>query len=435
MKADKLLYIYVYYALLLVLLMFRQTAATAPSMPLRLAFMAAVVAPTLRNKSLCYPAVITMFYTISIDGFGYSYMPNTLPLYLIVTLAFTLIVFIKARNPSNIPIFILLFAFYVFLIDLLSGIDQQGETFVQNTFYCFVLLVSFLIISDRNIDSALSKLPLYFSVTTVVLSLAFLTYQEEYVLETIAGVERSGWTDPNYFGMVLGMGAVTGIIKILGSGFKELNIIEKGVYIAAVVISIPALLLNASRGALLSLACSIVVLVSYSKIKWSMKFMFIIGIAITIVYLYQNQYFDLLEQRIMEDDSTGSGRTDIWISKLLAFINGNPLKMIFGHGHIGGSNITGIHVGFHNDYIGFLVDYGVLGLGWLLYLLFYPIRLTPKESLEKPSVIALIVFLAIGFLTLEPMLTGIMAYFTFYLYALLLARNSRRNLCSNKNSY
>ena len=137
----------------------------------------------------------------------------------------------------------------------------------------------------------------------------------------------------------------------------------------------------------------------------------------------------------MEDDSTGSGRTDIWISKLFAFIDGNPLKIIFGHGHIGGSNISGIHVGFHNDYIGFLVDYGILGLGWLLYLLFYPIRLTPKESLEKPSVIALIVFLAIGFLTLEPMLTGIMAYFTFYLYALLFARNLRRNLYRNINSY
>ena len=114
-----------------------------------------------------------------------------------------------------------------------------------------------------------------------------------------------------------------------------------------------------------------------------------------------------------------------------AFSNGNPLKWIFGYGHVGGANIGGVHIGFHNDDSGFLVDYGIIGLGMLLYMLYYPIRIIPKGSIEKPSVIALVVFLATCFVTLEPLLTGIMAYFTFYMYALLLAKNPKQDLCQD----
>ena len=429
-EKKKYLFKYIYYTLLLLLLASRQTSMTAPSMVLRLAFMAAAIVPTIMDKKLCYPAIITMFYTITLDGFGYSYMPTTFSLYLTITLAITLLFISRNTITNTIPHFILLFAVYIFLIDLLfSTNNQQDGAIVQRTFFCFVLLACFFIMSNRSIDSTLSQLPLCFSVTTIVLSIAFLTHREQFVTMETGDIERSGWTDPNYFGMVLGMGAVVGMIKMFSRELKKLSVVEQIVYIAAVVLSIPAMTLNASRGAMLSVACSFVVLVFYSKVKWGMKFILTIGTVLVIIYLYKNQYFDLLEYRIMEDEGTGSGRTEIWIAKLSAFTSGNPLKMIFGYGHIGGSIISGSHIGFHNDYIGFLVDYGIIGFSLLLYMLLYPIRLIPKGSLEMPSVIVLIVFLATCFLTLEPLLTGIIAYFSFYMYALLLAKNSRRYLC------
>ena len=244
-------------------------------------------------------------------------------------------------------------------------------------------------------------------------------------------MERSGWADPNYFGMALGMGTIVGMIKMFSVEWKGLSIVEKVVYITAVLSSMPALALNASRGAMLSVIVGFVALLYFSKAKLGYKIMLTFIAGLVVVYLYTNQYFDLLEYRIMNDEGTGSGRTNIWSAKLSAFVEGNPLKIIFGYGHVGGANIGGVHIGFHNDYIGFLVDYGIIGLGMLIYMLYYPIKIMPKGSYEKPSVIVLIVYLAMSFVTLEPLLTGIMGYFSFYMYALLLAKSSKQNLCQD----
>ena len=429
MKAEKKnIFLYIYYALLLLVLASRQTATTAPPMVLRLAFMAAALLPAILNKEVCYPAILTMFYTISLDGFTYSYFPSTLSLYVIMTLVVTIFYSRKIKT-GTIPIFILLFALYTFVIDLIFGVAGNGSAFFQSTFYCFVLMVCFLILCNRDIDNSLSQLPLCFAVTTVVLSIAFLTHREQFVLKVIGDMERSGWTDPNYFGVALGMGTIVGMIKMFNGNWKSLSIAEKAVYIAAVVFSVPALALNASRGAMLSVIVGFVALLFFSKAKFGLKIMLTLIAAVAVVYLYNNQYFDLLEYRIMSDEGTGSGRTEIWESKLLAFAEGNPLKMIFGYGHVGGANIGGRHIGFHNDYIGFLVDYGFVGLGMLLYMLYYPIGVMPKGSYEKPAVIVMIVYLAMSFVTLEPLLTGIMGYFTFYIFALLIAKNSKQNTC------
>lgn len=397
-------------------------------MVLRLAFMAAALLPSVLNREVCYPAILTMFYTISLDGFVYSYFPSTLSLYVIITLVIT-IFYSRRIKAGTVPIFILLFALYTFVIDLLFSVAGQGASFFQRTFYCFVLMGCFLIISRQNTNSALSQLPLCFAVVSIVLSIAFLTHREQFILQEIGDMERSGWADPNYFGVALGMGTIVGMIKMFNGEWKSLNIIEKAVYIAAVASSVPALALNASRGAMLSVIVGFVALLFFSRAKFGLKILLTLIAAVAVVYLYSNQYFDLLEYRIMNDEGTGSGRTEIWTEKLSAFANGNPLKMIFGYGHVGGANIGGRHIGFHNDYIGFLVDYGFIGLGMLLYMLYYPIGIMPKGSYQKPSVIVLIVYLAMSFVTLEPLLTGIMAYFTFYMYALLLAKNSKQITC------
>lgn len=429
MKAEKQkTYVFIYYALLLLVLSSRQTATTAPPMVLRLAFVTAAILPAILVKEVCYPAILTMFYTISLDGFAHSYMPSTLSLYVIITLVIT-VFFSRHFNTATIPGFILLFAVYTFMIDLIFGASQQGGAIFQSTFYCFVLMGCFLIFCSRDINSALSQLPFCFAVTTVVLSIAFLIYRDQFVIQVIGDMERSGWADPNYFGVALGMGTIVGMIKLFGGEWKKLSIVEKAVYITAVVSSVPALALNASRGAILAVIVGFVVLLFFSKVRFGYKILITVAAIVAVVYLYNNQYFELVEYRIMNDEGSGSGRTEIWSAKLSAFANGNLLNIIFGHGHVGGANIGGVHIGFHNDYIGFLVDYGIIGFALLLCMLYYPIKIIPKGSFEKPSVIALIVFLATCFVTLEPLLTGIMAYFTFYMYALLLAKNPKQDLC------
>ena len=419
-------FLYFYYALLLFLLASRQSATTAPSMVLRIAFIAAVIIPALLSKEVCYPAIITMFYTISISGFAYSYFPYTFILYVIITILITIYLYRK-NSFSMVPPWLLLFAFYFLFIDIISNVES-GTLRVQNTVYCLLMIGCFLIIIGREKISALSQLPLCFAITTIVLSIAFFTNREQYILTEIGDMERTGWTDPNYFGITIGMGTIIGMKKMLGGAWKNLNIIEKSIFIAAVTFSVPVLVLNASRGAILSVVVGVVTVLLLSKAKFGWKILFTISALVAIVYLYRNQYFDLLEYRIMNDDGTGSSRTEIWAAKISAFASGSPLKMILGYGHEAGSSISGYAIGFHNDFIGFLVDYGIIGLGMLLYMLYYPIKLALKGSLEKQSVIVLIMYLVTCMMTLEPLLMGSLVYYVFYMYALLLAKKSKETL-------
>lgn len=424
MKKNKIYFILIYYALLLIVLASRQMATTAPPLLLRVGFLTAVILPTLLSRKACYPAIITLFYTVALEGFSFSYMPYTMSLYVIITLVITLF-FSRQYKTGTIPVFILIFAFYIFFIDLIFGASRFDTPIFQKTFYCFVMLGCFLIISNRQVDIALAQLPLCFAATSIVLSIAFLTHREQFVISELNGIERAGWTDPNYFGTSLGMGTVIGMMKMFSKEWKSINIFEKVVYITTVAVSIPVLILNASRGAMVSVIVGFVALLLFSKAKWFFKIIFIIIMAIAVYYLYSNEYFELLEYRIMNDDGTGSGRTDIWVNKLSAFMDGSLLKMVFGYGHVAGLNISGVTIGFHSDYIGFLVDYGIIGFGFLIYMLLYPIIIAQKGITDKPSVIALILYLSSSFLTLEPILTGGLAYFTFYLYALLLAKKTQ----------
>ena len=368
-----------------------------------------------------------MFYTLTINGFAYSFMPYTFSLYVIITLFIVLLFYNKGT--LGVPNFLICFALYIFLIDLIFGAGF-GAGLIQSTLFCLIMLICFIKVLGRRYDGALSQLPLCFAVTTIFLSIAYLTHREQYVLYSVGGMDRIGWTDPNYFGMVLGMGTTIGLTKVFDVEWKGFDFIDKIIYIATIVVSVPVLILNASRGAILSVIVCAVVILMFSKTKIIYKVLTVLLAVFFVIYLYNNQYFDMLESRLLEleDDQTGSGRTIIWQNKLTAFSSGNPLKIIFGYSHIGGSNITGRTVGFHNDFVGCLVDYGIIGLCFLLYMLYYPIKIISKSVQSRQTVIVLIIYLATCFMTLEPFLTGILPYFTFYLYALLIAKKYQKTL-------
>ena len=414
--------IFVYYAALLLILASRQNALVEPPLVLRLIFIGLVVIPCIVTSKVCYPAIITMFLTISQYGFAYSYMPYMTYIYVFLTLIITIVSRKNAHNSP--PLFLVVFLVYIFTIDLLTGAGNSKAHFPENISYCFfMLLLFFNFITDDDDDIFISQAPFTFAVTTIVLSLYFLinrnTFIQSYSFNS--GLERSGWTDPNYFGMIIGMGTTISAIKIFDRNWKKNSVWTKIIFIAAVVLSTPTLVLNASRGAILSVLLSISMLLLYSRAKLSYKFFIIIVAVLGIVWLYKNQYFELLEYRIVNDNGTGSNRTEIWALKLNAFFNGSPFKFLSGYGYAGGCNITGRSIGFHNEYIAFFVDYGIIGIIFLFYMLLYPIKKV-KNAENKPAVIVLIVYLLACFLTLEPFSLGISAFYTFYLYAIVLSK-------------
>lgn len=421
------IFILIYYAILILIMMSRKDATSEPPMIFRLAFMGAVVFPAVLYKKVSYPAIITLFYTLVIFGFSYSYLPYTYNIYVGTTFFITIFLYNKDWNKNIVPPFLPFFTFYIFIIDLIYSLSNYQVNIVENILYGFLLLVFFIIIIGDNIQGVLSQLSVAFIIITIVLSYLFIKNQELSAVDFGEGLERSGWTDPNYFGCVIGMGTVISMFNIFDAKWYNKKIIEKIFYISALLISVPVLILNASRGALLSVIIVFVILVLFSNAKLGYKIVIFILSIIGCIYLYNNDYFTLLEARILSDDGTGSGRTEIWSAKLDGYLDGNIFQIIFGNGFYGGGTISGRLIGFHNDYLGFLVDYGIVGLCMLLYMLYYPIKLVPKNSKIKILIIASIAYLAICFLTLEPFLTGILPYFSFYLYAFLLAKNEKNN--------
>lgn len=432
-KKYKKTYIYLYYAILLILMSSRGLSTTAPPMVFRLAFIAAVVVPTIAYKDLCYPAILSMFYAITLDGYSYSYMPYEFSIYVIISIAF--VVFFRSHKDEGgrlIPYYLMVMTLYIFFIDLIFSVAQHGAVLFNNTALSLISIICFLLIIGKDREKAVSQFHLCFAVTTIVLSFAFFTGRE-YFTESYFSTdyERTGWTDPNYFGMLLGMGTVSAFIKMFDHEWQNLRGVDKGIYIAAVVLSIPVLLLNASRGAVLSVTVAFTILLIASRVKRFHKILFVIFAVGGLIYLYSNNYFDLLLYRVENDDGTGSNRTLIWSNKLDAFFNGNIIHMLIGYGHKGGSSITGYVVGFHNDYVGFLVDYGFIGFGMLIYWLIYPIEIARKGI--RVRVVVLIIYLAMCFVTLEPLLTGILPYYVFYLFALIMATGSREQNCLTSN--
>lgn len=403
----------------------RKDAVSEPPMVLRLAFMGAVVFPAVFYKNISYPAIITLFYTLASQGFAYSYMPYTYSIYVGVTLVVVLLFNkIKIEKLSNIPKFLLFFTFYILAVDLITSVNNVEANVFQNVFYNFFTVILFLIIIAKDKENALTQLPLSFAVITIVLSYLFLANRNQFITDYSGGLERSGWTDANYFGTIIGIGTTISIMKLFSKEWKNLNIGLKLVYITAIAISLPTLLLNASRGAMLSVVCAFVFLSMFSKIKLWQKIGIVLVGLVGVLYLYNNQYFDLLLYRIENDSGGGSGRTEIWETKLEAFSQGNILQLLFGNGYYGGMTITGRYQGFHNDFVGFLVEYGILGLCLLLYMLYYPIRLFFKRRIIQPDVIVIVIYLVTCFITLEPFGLALLPYYSFYMYALLLSNRN-----------
>ena len=426
MKKKKTnIYVVIYYAILLLMLVSRKDATSEPSLIIRIGFLIAVITPCIFSKSVSYPAIITMFLTISRYGFAYSYMPYMTYIYAFITL---IVVLIYTRYNKDyhikIPPFLIFFTIYVFLVDTITGIENSHSKFPEDIFYCYMILLCFFVISSKSYTQTIKQLPYTFVITTIVLSLYFLLNRNQFAQDYgyNSGLERSGWTDPNYFGMVIGMGSVICIIKIMNREWKRLAFSEKITYISGLIVSIPALILNASRGALLSLIASFIIVIAFSKVKVVYKILIVLLCLIGIVSLYNNNYFELLEYRIANDDGTGSNRTTIWIEKLNAYINGAPISWIFGYGYAGGGYITGSGLGFHNEFVAFLVDYGIIGLSLLCYMLYYPLKCISRKNNNYYAVVALIIYLVMCLMTLEPLSLAILAFFAFYLYIILLSK-------------
>ena len=400
------------------LLMMSWQNSYAPNMILRVAYLIAVIYPAFRYNQAFLPAAITCFWAVSMYGYSYSYMPTMHYLYAILVIILYLI---EGRKVVNVKIpklkYLWHFLIYLTFIDFLTNLR------ISNMSYSFfVMLLLPHLVNDKD-ERVVNYFEIGFIIMSLVLSYYSLTTRDMFV-KTGADYERISWMDQNYLGVIIGMGAAIAFRKLLHlNNYKVLSIVLFAITFA---LSSMAILLLASRGASLCLVGCISIFLFRSRTNTIVKYLIFVLFILFIYDLYTHEYFYILQNRIQEDDGTGSNRTYIWLVKLSVFFEQTPIQWLFGMGNqkaleiicFPGDKITA----FHNDFVATLVSYGLIGFCFLLYMLYLPIKMAKQNKQALPEIIALLFFLGLSFMTLEPFTQADFAFFAFYLYILFVAK-------------
>lgn len=412
---KKKLYIY-YFVLLLVLCSWVSTASTPPIV-VKVFYLFALFTPAVFKSPNMLIPVLICFLSVSLYAFSYSFMPTERYYYIYVLI---LLLFFRKKSWGQLqapPIILVILGLYVICVDYFNG-----GNLANIDYSLLVIIFSFFFISKSGNEQELYILSFLF--ITIILSIYFFIYRENARVETSVD-GRIYWVDPNYLGNVCAMGVVLAYHSIINKTASCKLV--RNLCLSTVILGSIMLALNASRGAFLSASVSIVLITFFSKIKFSRKIGIVVCVILAVLILYAMGSFDLLlERTVGGDDDTGNGRTIIWSTKLLAFMQKDFADHLFGLGYNGGFNL-GIRggYGFHNDYLALLVDYGIVGFILFTTCLLHPLYLVYKYPTYRILVISLIVFLLVCCMTLEPLTAGSCTYWFFYLVILLFARWSK----------
>ena len=417
-------YYILYYIILLVLLLSRQDMVSSPSVIYRFAFLAMLFLPLFKsNLSFAFPMVLVTFFTCGVNGMGFSYMPYSLEFYVIVTLVFS---FLKiGRRKVHMKGYGALLGLFF----LMTFVDFATTGHLEHTHSAMLIILLFplFLSNDVMLDSKLMGVS--FILISLGLSLQFLFSGNQFMTEiksqggTIA--QTTGWTDPNYFASIIGMGALVSIINLLKLSYNKRLLILVSVITA--LTSLVSMFMLASRGAILSLVVAVCVAILFMNTSKWYKFVTLFVIITFVLYCFNNSYFEYLAYRMESSDVTGSGRTIIWANKFEHFINDpNPFRYLIGVGaetgflynpglsqYLGGS-------GFHNQYVAFLVCYGVLGFVLLIVFLLKPVLTLRKDYII--DVMVYLLYILVCMLTLEPLTLGYLVFWAYIYFVFLKVR-------------
>lgn len=416
----------IYYLVLFVLLVFTWANMTTLPIIIRLAYLSLLFIPCFKHSYLLAPTLI-LFLTTALLSFGYTFLPTEVYYYIAIAavIAIVSVTVHKKFIPTSYGVLFVL----LLLITIVNAVT--GTSVEKVTFSLLLFLLLFLSVQPKDIRNVLELVPLCFIIYTLTCSILILAHQKELVMSYAGDLERVLSGSINYTCTTIGIGSVVGLIGSFDSANKG---IKRIISIATVVLSIIVLLLEASRGAILAVAAADVIVILSQKVKTRYKVFGIILLAGLVYVLYQQDYFDLLIYRIQADDGTGANRTDIWESKLRYFWDlQNPFSILFGIGfnrtwNLGGGSFD--YIGCHNDFIAFLVEYGIVGIGFFFYLLLYPF-IKSSRSIRR-SILPYIVFIVVDCLTLEPISMGYLPIYFLLFYVYLMKSKDVMDLTSSR---
>lgn len=399
-----------YYFALLALYIISSNYPIEAGSVVRLIVLGLIVGPLFLRKSEWLPPVIVIFSSLANINYVTPFLPTVNTTYLVVLLLGLVISRPGRKKVSVLPLVLL--TIFTFLTNFL----QYGAC--ENITETLLIIILFFYYTPFFEEKQIVVFSYSFVLISlvVVISTAFLgsNYTMTYELG-YEGLDRTVLADPNYSACVVGMGIVCGLIALF-SGYAKHLVIKIGILVIMVA-SLFVLSANASRTSFLAIAASGVVLLMYSKIKIGYKLLFCLLVGAVIVYMYNNAYFDILQYRIENDEGGGSNRLIIWAAKFDAFSQGNIFNYLFGFGYEPGREL-GTGEAFHNDFIAFLVEYGIIGLIMLVSLFIVPFK---RCGFKNAPALACLVYMFVVSVTLEPFAAGRLPYYAFWLYTLMLS--------------
>ena len=393
-KENKRLYLY-YLVLHLICMSWTNISMVEPHIVLRFLITACVFLPLIKYFWLT-PAVITLFVGIrfnSVAPFGYIPQSWTTFCYLVVAISLlNQIIYKKKYLRTNHVQLSLLFLLYI--------IDVINLKFFSELILFTLILFIFYNILDKKKTILLTILS--FIILSISLSLYYFLFAEKFLISNysydVSGLERSLWVDPNYFGILLGIGVLFSFYFLISRRQQEYHIFLKVLFYSCIILSFIVIVLQASRGAIFALFLSMIYITSFIKLTLKKKISLIFITLIGLFFLLEKGVFDLLILRVNEDQSTGGGRFEIWNEKLSYLMN-YP-RYLIGAGYKGSIyDFPPFNTDCHNEFISTLLNYGILGL---LLLLLIPFKIFLRTKKYKVIVIALLLYSYVAFFTLSP---------------------------------
>ena len=195
--------------ILLVVLVSWTNVESLPPLPLRMVYMLAVIFPLWIKKSLLFPQVFFTFVIISASLPAVSYMPVDSLYILIVSIISYLLINPKFSNIKLPSSFIVLTVLSLVIDGIFSA-----NCMLSYALMCVMLIARFI---PKDNETILKSFIAVFVLVSLVLSFEFVLLGKRFVQSVatqVGQLDRSGWTDPNYFGSIIGYGVVTSSIAL-----------------------------------------------------------------------------------------------------------------------------------------------------------------------------------------------------------------------------
>lgn len=332
---------------------------------------------------------------------------------------------LKTLKTKKIDMFIIIMSLYS-IFQIFSTIYNHAYIYAaiyQNTMLAIGGLLLLNMIFERGTKFASSILLIYFS-SFVLLSLIISPFINKYTFEPWLIGRRT-----QFFLFIIPMLFSYYLFRVSYPNYKYIKIVTCLIYLLITITTFIDFCVTLFFTELFCIIFSEYFIHKSNKNEFNMNFLylFILYIVILFLFVFFNDNFTLMKNIfiLLGKTPTASGRTTLY-KNTISFIKNRPLFInIIGDGILtpeGYQILTSRNSSIHNQFLQILLDFGIIGVLFLIYQIFFVYFV----SLKQNSLIKNIVHIFLFVITLRGIYES---YFYFdFLFILGIVYNATSNI-------